>query len=62
MVETSKALGRSRRSFELLANAMPQVVWTAQEHEALVYCNTTFLELSGRSREQVLGGSWLMRR
>jgi PAS domain S-box-containing protein len=59
LVETARALELSRQGFELLANTIPQVVWSTDENGALDYCNDSMLQLCGRPREQVMGSDWL---
>lgn len=51
------ALGGEER-FRLLADAIPQIVWTAIPGGGIDYCNQQFYELTGLSKEQALGLAW----
>lgn len=44
--------------FRLLAEAIPQIVWTAIPGGGIDYCNQRFYELTGLSEEQALGLAW----
>lgn len=48
--------GESR--LRLLAEAIPQIVWTANSKGSLDYCNRRWYELTGFTEEQTLGGGW----
>ena len=48
--------GESR--FRVLAEAIPQIVWTAIPEGDVDYCNQRFYELTGFSEEQTLGWAW----
>jgi len=48
--------GESR--FRILAEAIPQIVWTAIPGGDIDYCNHRFYELTGFTEEQTLGWGW----
>jgi len=51
------ALGGEAR-FRLLAEAIPQIVWTANPAGGVDYCNQRFYDLTGFRSEQALGWGW----
>src|ERR1039458_2429726 len=44
--------------FRLLAEAIPQIVWTAVPGGGIDYCNQRFYDLTGFSKEETLGWAW----
>ncbi len=52
------ALSQSEKRFRELADAMPQIVWTAQPDGTLDYYNEQFYEFTGQPRKQIGDGSW----
>lgn len=44
--------------YRLLAEAMPQIVWTARTDGALDYYNKRWFDYTGQSRERSLGWGW----
>ncbi|HEX8813289.1 MAG TPA: diguanylate cyclase, partial [Terracidiphilus sp.] len=44
--------------FRLLAEAIPQIVWTAIPGGGLDYCNQRFYDLTGLGKEDILGWAW----
>ena len=44
--------------FRILAEAIPQIVWTAIPGGGLDYCNQRLCELTGLSKEEALGSGW----
>ena len=44
--------------FQLLAEAIPQIVWTAIPGGGIDYCNQRFYELTGFGKDEALGLSW----
>jgi len=44
--------------FRTLAEAIPQIVWTALPDRGVDYCNRRWYELTGLSEEQTLGDGW----
>jgi len=44
--------------FRILAEAIPQIVWTALPDRGVDYCNRRWYELTGFSEEQTLGNGW----
>ncbi len=51
-----KRAGEGR--FRLLAEAIPQIVWTAIPGGGLDYCNQRLYDLTGLGKEDVLGSAW----
>jgi two-component system sensor histidine kinase/response regulator len=45
-------------SFRYVADAMPQIVWTASADGALDYCNARWYEYTGMTSAQSLGWGW----
>ena len=54
-----KRLEESEARFHLLADTMPQFVWTANAHGELDYFNKAVYEYTGLAHEQLEGGGWL---
>ena len=52
------ALLASEGRFRQLADAMPQIVWTARPDGHIDYCNERWYQFSGFSREDLGDGSW----
>jgi diguanylate cyclase (GGDEF)-like protein/PAS domain S-box-containing protein len=44
--------------FRMLAEAIPQIVWTATPEGGIDFCNGRWYQLSGFSQEQTLGWGW----
>lgn len=44
--------------FRMLAEAVPQIVWTALPNGAVDYCNRRWYELTGLTEEQTRGSGW----
>ena len=44
--------------FRLMAEAIPQIVWTAIPGGGMDYCNQRLYDLTGLSKEQALGWAW----
>ncbi len=55
---TEDALHASEARFRHLADAMPQMVWTAAPDGKIDYCNERFYELTGLSRELGVEQAW----
>jgi diguanylate cyclase (GGDEF)-like protein/PAS domain S-box-containing protein len=55
-VVTAARDGEAR--FRMLAEAVPQIVWTALPEQGVDYCNQRWYELTGLSEEQTLGWGW----
>lgn len=49
----------SEKKFRLLADSMPQHIWTADAQGTLNYFNRSLLEYSGLPQEQIPEGGWL---
>jgi PAS domain S-box-containing protein len=56
--EAADALARSERRFRDLADAMPQLVWTAKPDGSLDYVNRRSLEYSGLESQHHFGDRW----
>jgi len=59
------AIGRSKASeregearFRILAEAIPEIVWTAMPGQGVDYCNQRLCDLTGLKAEQILGWNW----
>lgn len=50
---------KSEQKFRLLANSMPQHIWTADHLGDLNYFNTSVFDFSGLSQQQLQHGGWL---
>jgi diguanylate cyclase (GGDEF)-like protein/PAS domain S-box-containing protein len=55
-VVTAARDGEAR--FRMLAEAIPQIVWTAVPKRGVDYCNQRWYELTGLSEKQTLGWGW----
>jgi len=53
-----EARRRAEQYITLLAEAIPQIVWTATPAGAMDYCNQRLYDLTGYSREESLGWAW----
>lgn len=58
-VMSRKTTEESERKFRLLADSMPQYIWTADTEGNLNYFNQSVFDYSGLSPEQVASGGWL---
>ena len=57
-METDKALRQSEAQFRQLANAIPQIVWTARADGFTDYSNQRWVDYTGVSLEQTQGRGW----
>ena len=55
---TAEALRQSERRFEMLADAMPQMVWAARPDGWLDYFNQRWFDYTGLTFEQSEGSGW----
>ncbi len=55
-VVTAARDGEAR--FRMLAEAIPQIVWTATPKGAVDYCNQRWYELTGLGEQQTVGSRW----
>ncbi|HEV2659824.1 MAG TPA: histidine kinase dimerization/phospho-acceptor domain-containing protein, partial [Ktedonobacteraceae bacterium] len=53
-----EALGQIERDFKLLADAMPQMVWTSRPDGWLDYYNQRWFDYTGMTLEQTKGWGW----
>ena len=58
-VLTRKNVEQSEARFKLLADSMPQFVWTSDKEGNLNYFNSASYDYSGFSEEQLLYGGWI---
>jgi PAS domain S-box-containing protein len=58
-LEVARLKLASQKRYRNLAEAIPQIVWTATPDGALDFCNANWVELTGLSREASLGVGWL---
>lgn len=57
-VETSRKLTESERRYRFLADAVPQLIWTADPGGKLDYVNARWVAFTGLARDQLLGEGW----
>ena len=55
---TTSQLKASKRRFQLLSEAIPQQVWTADSNGLLIHINHRAIEFFGMSRHVILGSGW----
>jgi len=53
---TCREEGEAR--FQLLAEAIPEIVWTAEPEKGIDFCNQRLCDVTGLKLEQILGWSW----
>jgi PAS domain S-box-containing protein len=58
--EAEKALAESKLRFEMLAESIPQIVWSTDKHGVHDYFNRRWHEFVGLLPEQVTPQSWMM--
>ncbi len=56
--KSEEAHAEIERQFRLLADIMPQQVWTANEKGELDYVNLVTLNYFGKSEEEIVGAGW----
>jgi PAS domain S-box-containing protein len=56
--EARERLRESEERFRLMAEAMPQIVWTAKPDGTVDFYNERWLEFTGASREDGYGAGW----
>ncbi|MDB5257465.1 MAG: sensor signal transduction histidine kinase [Chitinophagaceae bacterium] len=54
-----QALQKNERKFRLLADALPQLIWTSDAKGKLNYYSQTFFDFSGLSPEHLSDNNWL---
>jgi PAS domain S-box-containing protein len=54
-----QALQKNERKFRLLANALPQLIWTGDASGKLDYYSQNFFDFSGLSMENISDNGWL---
>lgn len=57
--EIKLKIEESENRFRLLADSMPQFVWSGNEHGVLDYFNQAVYDYSGLNEEQIKHGGWL---
>lgn len=57
-VEANKRLIESERRYRFLADAVPQLIWTADQDGQFDYFNARWLTYTGRTFEQLRGDGW----
>jgi PAS domain S-box-containing protein len=57
-VETTRKLRESERRYRFLADAVPQLIWTADPGGKLDYVNARWIAFTGLAREELLGEGW----
>ena len=58
-VTAKKLLEENEQKFRLLADSMPQFVWTADERGKLNYFNQAVFNFSGYTKEEIVEKGWL---
>ena len=58
-VISRKGIEESEKKFRLLADSLPQFVWTADPEGNLNYFNQSVFEFSGLSQDQLINKGWL---
>ena len=56
--EVERGLRHSEDRYRFLADAVPQIVWTARPDGAIDYCNARWHEYTGLTVEQARDGGW----
>ncbi|MDB5273967.1 MAG: sensor signal transduction histidine kinase [Chitinophagaceae bacterium] len=54
-----EALQKNERKFRLLADALPQLIWTGDAEGHINYCSQAFIDYSGLQLEQLQENGWL---
>jgi PAS domain S-box-containing protein len=57
-VEASRRLTESERRYRFLADAVPQLIWTADPGGKLDYVNARWVAFTGLARDRLLGEGW----
>jgi PAS domain S-box-containing protein len=57
-VDANQRLSESERHYRFLANALPQLIWTADTNGLIDYCNDRWLSFTGLSADRILGTAW----
>jgi PAS domain S-box-containing protein len=57
-VEASKRVRESERRYRFLADAVPQLIWTADTSGLLDYCNERWVAFTGLSLDRLRGNGW----
>jgi len=57
-VKGRKIAEESAEQFLFMANAMPQMVWTARADGAVAYCNQKWLDYTGLPADELMGWGW----
>lgn len=57
--EAERLINESEQKFRLLADSMPQFIWTGETSGSLNYYNKTVIDYSGLSMEQLKNDGWL---
>lgn len=57
-VEANKRLSESERRYRFLADAVPQLIWTAGPDGLVDYCNARWLAFTNLTFEQLRGSGW----
>ncbi len=54
-----QSLLESEERFRLLANSMPQMVWTSRADGSVDYCSRGWTDFTGRTESDLLGQAWM---
>jgi PAS domain S-box-containing protein len=58
-VAASKKLLETERRYQFLADALPLLIWTADAEGRLDYCNSRWLDVTGKGFGELRGDGWL---
>ncbi|WP_336514132.1 PAS domain-containing protein [Pollutibacter soli] len=59
-IQAEKELRLSEERFRVLADAMPQLIWTADASGSVNYYSQTFYDYCGLTYEEIKGGGWVV--
>ncbi len=57
-IKIEKALAESERKYRFLADAIPEIVWTADNDGLIDYFNRRFYEYTGLAHEETVASGW----
>jgi len=56
--EAERAIRESEERFRLIASTVPVIIWMSDVNQQCAYVNESWTTLTGRPREDALGGGW----
>jgi PAS domain-containing protein len=57
-IDAHQLSGDNERRYRFLANALPQLIWTADPNGHLDYCNDRWLAFTGLPADRIYGTAW----